>query len=660
MSAYNLVFAALLVTLTSTAQAEPIDVGSTSLPFGSPTLIAGEPLQVGAVYEYRLGTFPSLTGSVELRARVSVIAAQRALLTRLDAGSQMLAPAITSEGNGLVDLQVDFVDVSGLPLPVKCPGITVSGLAAGARVEITTPLAYTVDHFTALESRIGTLGRYVFTSSTPAGTSFEKTGVYAEYGTVTRLFVRLATFVPGTVDLTMALGAPVSVFANPVRRAPRCADGRRELPEACDDGNQLNGDGCDSYCRPEMALWLNSPSPLRRPRLSGGAVPGESVTVWVDGFQGRTTAGENGFWNYVAPIDLADGPHTITATSADYEGRMTSITDVLLVDTVAEFEPLFPSSQAHLVAGQVTFSGLGEEGAYVWIELQGPTQAYGSPRVVDGGWTWSTTLPSGRYIVSSGTRDVAGNTFDAVPFPIELVACQSDSDCTRGIACQSDGMCENRPPCGCDDGDPCTEDRCEGETCVFEARAEGDVCDGGFCDGAPTPSCMECLRDEHCGGGETCVQGRCYDMSPPRTSWIAPTWGAQLDGTEVELRGATEVGASLVLTVSGEANSDTFQLTPDQLGNFEVVVSDVRPGPYEAVVVATDPAGNRAEARTSFWVMGEVTEPVEPVVPRPNPEDPLMAPAAGCASGGAWGGLGVVGLLWFWLGYRGRFARTRT
>ena len=37
---------------------------------------------------------------------------------------------------------------------------------------------------------------------------------------------------------------------------PECGDGIRVSIEACDDGNLINGDGCDSSCQLEGPQWL--------------------------------------------------------------------------------------------------------------------------------------------------------------------------------------------------------------------------------------------------------------------------------------------------------------------------------------------------------------------------------------------------------------------
>ena len=59
-----------------------------------------------------------------------------------------------------------------------------------------------------------------------------------------------------------AVGAPCRADCG----APRCGDGILDAPqELCDDGNRLQGDGCDRYCRVEIPTKERPPEPPQRP-----------------------------------------------------------------------------------------------------------------------------------------------------------------------------------------------------------------------------------------------------------------------------------------------------------------------------------------------------------------------------------------------------------
>lgn len=623
--------------MASSARAELVEVGEVVLPFGSPTLIAGDALQPGAVYQYELGTFAGLERPIALRAQVTLLAVSSATLTRLDEGTQRLAPEVLIEGAGYVDLQVDFVDERGGAVTVSGLDLTVSGLAQGARLEFPPPATYTVSFSTLVEPRLTTAGRYAFGTTALPGATFERSGFILDYADTSRLFLRVGRFTPGTATLSIAFGAPAATFTSPFCWNPVCGNGRREPPENCDDGHTVPGDGCDELCRAELAIWLESPTGSKRPELKGRGVPGESVTLLIDAFQGRVTTPENGFWSYVAPIDLADGPHTLTATTQDFEGRPVTLTGTFVVDTVTSVEVLSPAAGAELVAGPIKVSGRGEEGSSVMLTVDGPTPSHHMGWVHDGMWSFETPpLLPGRYAIRAEARDPVYNLGVSPTLPLTLVACSSDSDCVSGTLCQADGVCEDRPPCQCDDRDPCTEDLCEGPTgCTHRVLPRGSPCDGGFCDGVLRPTCLECLVDADCGGA-TCAEGKCVDMVPPTVAIAEPAQGARIDGRWVVLRGSTEPGLELRIVLSGEPVSYSWDLVTDNLGQFAVPVSDVPVGSYELVVAATDAAGNKAEARSWFWVW---PTPVEPGAPS-RPEDD-----AGCAGAGDGSGVLLVGLM---------------
>lgn len=67
------------------------------------------------------------------------------------------------------------------------------------------------------------------------------------------LWANLASFYACTPEECPPTPPPTSTFPpSPTRTpTPRCGDGSVDASEECDDGNQLNGDGCDTRCRVE-------------------------------------------------------------------------------------------------------------------------------------------------------------------------------------------------------------------------------------------------------------------------------------------------------------------------------------------------------------------------------------------------------------------------
>ena len=118
--------------------------------------------------------------------------------------------------------------------------------------------------------------------------------------------------------------------------------------------------------------------------------------------------------------------------------------------------------------------------------------------------------------------------------PLSDVECDDDSECTLPGQC-SDGECLPVAGDGCDDGDPCTQDSCDGSGQVCEhAPASGvgctdedpctteDTCVAGGCVGAPLDcddenpctldtcgdgGCTNTALDAVCDDGDACTQG---------------------------------------------------------------------------------------------------------------------------------------------------------
>lgn len=93
-------------------------------------------------------------------------------------------------------------------------------------------------------------------------------------------------------------------------------------------------------------------------------------------------------------------------------------------------------------------------------------------------------------------------TCESTPSP--GLACDDGDACTTGDACGADGRCQGGP-IACDDGNPCTSDACVDGACVFTPRTgiacddanactSGDTCQQGVCLGAA----VTCTSDDPC------------------------------------------------------------------------------------------------------------------------------------------------------------------
>ncbi|MEZ4287363.1 MAG: hypothetical protein R3A47_04300 [Polyangiales bacterium] len=91
---------------------------------------------------------------------------------------------------------------------------------------------------------------------------------------------------------------------------------------------------------------------------------------------------------------------------------------------------------------------------------------------------------------------------------IGTAGCTVDEQCVPGARCDVGGVCRGcLEDADCDDLNSCTADTCVSQECSFSARALGDSCAGGVCNGdAMAPACVVCV-DNGAGTDAGCTAG---------------------------------------------------------------------------------------------------------------------------------------------------------
>ncbi|MEC7524213.1 MAG: Ig-like domain-containing protein [Myxococcota bacterium] len=149
-----------------------------------------------------------------------------------------------------------------------------------------------------------------------------------------------------------------------------------------------------------------------RPTVTGTADPGATVEISVDGtVLGTVMADATGNWSFPVDTDLAEGEHTVTASTSNAAGRTASDTHTFTVDTTPpELTLTAPEEGERLDTARPVFRGTGEPGALVEILVDGVV--VGSVVVGDDG-TWSYTpdadIADGSHTVEARATDAAGN-----------------------------------------------------------------------------------------------------------------------------------------------------------------------------------------------------------------------------------------------------------
>ncbi len=167
------------------------------------------------------------------------------------------------------------------------------------------------------------------------------------------------------------------------------------------------------------------------PTISGRAEPGSTVLVIIDGQPaGPTTANASGAWSFTPPTALADGTHTVAATSSDAAGNVSAASTAVpfTVDTLAPVAPVVtaPKDGSSTSDSTPPFTGTAEAGSTVSVVVDGVT--LGSVTAdATGAWTFTpgTALADGSHSVTATARDEAGNVSPAsmaVHFTVDTVA----------------------------------------------------------------------------------------------------------------------------------------------------------------------------------------------------------------------------------------------
>jgi hypothetical protein len=187
------------------------------------------------------------------------------------------------------------------------------------------------------------------------------------------------------------------------------------------------------------AALVNTATPV----ISGTAEAGSTVTVLVDGVRvGTATANASGAWSLALAEPLAQGAHTVTATTTSAAGNTSapSAPRGFTVDSVAPAPPevVTPADGATVRPGELSFSGRAEAGSTVTVLVDGTVVG---TTTADQAGQWSVnslyTLAEGGHTMTATATDGAGNVSSASngrSFTMEPQSCGCASSPAGGLA----------------------------------------------------------------------------------------------------------------------------------------------------------------------------------------------------------------------------------
>ncbi|QSQ27964.1 OmpA family protein [Pyxidicoccus parkwayensis] len=343
--------------------------------------------------------------------------------------------------------------------------------------------------------------------------------------------------------------------------------------------------------------------PTQQPTFTGTADPGTLVTVIVDGVTlGTVTANASGNWSFPSPVALAQGPHSVVATSTDAAGNVSqpSNTNAFIVDTVRPDAPVIerPADGATVATRRPTYEGTSEPNAQVTVTVDG--RVVGTV-TADGDGHWSivetTDLTDGSHTVDATATDAAGNISEATSHDFLVDTSGPDTLIVSG------------PP---------------SRTNATSATFDFDQVNGGVryecsLDGAAFTACTDPVTFTGLAEGNHTLAVRAVnalgtaDASPATHAWTVDLTAPTLPTIDSPSNGATVGTATPTITGTGEPGSSIYldldgatygPIPVNAQGDWTFTVPvPLAEGPYTVTATSVDAAGNTAGPVTSTFIV---------------------------------------------------------
>jgi len=399
-----------------------------------------------------------------------------------------------------------------------------------------------------------------------------------------------------------------------------------------------------------------------QPEITGTTAPDTEVTIVITDEAGDevetlvTTSDENGMWSVTPTSPLDDGNFTITATVENPAGLPTTDTIGFTVDTVApDFSLDSPTDGAVIASGQPAFSGTGEPGIDVTVEIFDDVGILVETLVttVDAMGMWTVTpsapLADGAYSATAAGTDAAGNETTDGPVDFQILTVGPSTTITQPAP---GTVTNNQSPTITGTSDPgATVEVFVDGVSIGETTADEN--------GDWTIDLTTLLPEgEHTIGARATdglgLEGPItevtitVDLTAPTVVITSPSGTGTIPGPTITISGTAEPGATVEIFVDGEKVGET---TADGDGNwtFETMIPD---GSHTIEATSTDDAGNTGSSGVITIEIGDEDEE-EPV-----DSNAFYLAGNGCMSAGQNSGSGLVLLLGFVLvGVRRRATR---
>ncbi|MBN1206591.1 MAG: adhesin, partial [Myxococcaceae bacterium] len=363
------------------------------------------------------------------------------------------------------------------------------------------------------------------------------------------------------------------------------------------------------------------------PTYTGTAEAGSTVTVIVDGaVVGTTTTDGAGGWSLTPATALADGPHTVRATAADPVGNTSSESNAntFMVDTTAPVAPVVitPVDGSTINDNTPVYTGTAEVGSTVAVIVDG---AVVGTTTADGAGGWSFTpvvgLSNGPHTVMATATDPVGNTspasntntftVDATIPPAPVVLTPANNSVINDTTPTLTGTAEPN-----------------NTVTIFLGSMElgtttSDA--GGNWSFTPATPLMPAMYDVSAVAtnpvGNTSERSNIHrftiDITAPEAPVVTrPANDSVTNDSTPTITGTAEPHSTVTVRLN---DSVVGTATADEAGGWSLTpATPLADGPYTAVAVAADPAGNTSPASDSVRFTIDATPPDTTITAGPS------------------------------------------
>ena len=364
--------------------------------------------------------------------------------------------------------------------------------------------------------------------------------------------------------------------------------------------------------------------------LTGTGEAGANLQITIASVTRTVTVSDAGTWTATwQPGTLAEGEYAsdVSVVATDSFGNTTTVSDRLVVDTVAELSMVTTTVEgdgvinAEEAADGVMLTGTAQPGSTVEVTFNGVTQ----DADVDGSGNWTTTyspsdIPSGetQVDVSATATDAAGNTstasgtidVDTLVNTLEFTSTSGGADGVINAAEAASGMAVTG---NTESGSTVVVTM--GATSIPAVVAADGSWTANFSSDAIVPgtysSQITATATDAAGNTRSINQGVNVDTEASVLTIQGPIEGDDIvNGVEasdgVILTGNADPGALVSVTMNGV----THQAVANGAGVWQAVYSaaEIPQGTYQAQITATttDAAGNTATASDTVHVDTQV------------------------------------------------------